>query len=243
MTRSHIQKIHCDQNGPHHNLQGPTTSQSRRHMLGQAVCALVFSSSPLLAAPPKKKSVTLKMIEPALFISNATVDQNELRFTYSILNRASVPIYLFNLIDEGYDSKFGYKINQQRCNVQLVHSTALISKKIMPVPADMDVEMKNIPCVTRVLPGDKFSENLMLPLPLQSWTPYRRTGSAENDPRPFSAHAYFEIGYFHGADRTDSLAKQERTTLGTRQRFSAFSEQKQKTVKAPILLFPVMILD
>jgi hypothetical protein len=243
MKKSPTLKTPSERNGILHNLKDPITSETRRRAIQQIFFASLLFASPVNAARPRKKMVPTTMAEPKLTITDAVASDDHVRFTYSVMNNGTSPIYLFNLIDEGYDQQLGYKVNPERCNIELIHSMALISKKIIPVPDTIDVEIRSIPCVTRVAPNGQFSEIISLPLPLKPWTPYDRTVLADGDKRPHSVHAHFEIGYFRSVARTQSLAKLVNTTVGPQLRFPAFSADNQKTVRAPILSKPILMTD
>lgn len=146
-----------------------------------------------------------------------------LSIAYAVHNRSGSPLYLFNLLHDGYGPQ-GYRVSRDRVAIELRADSIVVAKKLVPIPDDMEVEAPNLPCMTLVAPDGRYAETLAVPLPLVPWTPYRRCRGTVARERSL----VFELGYVvAGPDprgRPDSVP----TTLGPQLQFDAFTESAQQ---------------
>ena len=124
-----------------------------------------------------------------------------LLIAYEFRNRSARTAFLFNVLHRTGPSG-GPETDSNLVYAQQSGDSVVLSKKIFPVPNDVDVEKPDVPYVTRVEPGQVFREKFTVPLPLKLWTPY--PGSAA--PTLPQASVWFELGFFLAPD--PSFAKQ-----------------------------------
>jgi hypothetical protein len=116
---------------------------------------------------------------------------------YEFRNRSPRTAFLFNRVAR-QNAAGRLEPNEANVYITVSGATVILAKKIIPVPADRDVEKPEVPYVTRVDSGQVFREKFDIPLPLKPWTPY--PGRA---PQPgFELEAWFELGFFLAPDPT-----------------------------------------
>lgn len=120
---------------------------------------------------------------------------------YEFRNRSSKTAFLFNVVHRTGPSG-GPEASADLAYTLRTGPEVTIAKRIVPVPANIDVEKPDVPYVTRVEPGGLFREKFTLPLPLKLWNPYPGPSAP---PAPELA-AYFELGFFLAPD--PSVAKE-----------------------------------
>ena len=148
---------------------------------------------------------------------------------YEFRNRSDKTAFLFNVVHRTGASG-GPEADANLIYVEPAGGSLILGKKIIPVPADTDVEKPDVPYVTRVEPGGVFREKISIMLPLRLFTPYKRRA-------PFAAQeaaAYFELGFFLAPD--PSVAKE----AGGQLVVYPFPTEKQIILRAgPLGRFPV----
>ena len=148
---------------------------------------------------------------------------------YEFRNRSDKTAFLFNVVHRTGASG-GPEADANLIYVEPAGGSLILGKKIIPVPADTDVEKPDVPYVTRVEPGGVFREKISIMLPLRLFTPYKRS-------KPFTvqeAAAYFELGFFLAPD--PSVAKE----AGGHLVVYPFPTEKQIILRAgPLGRFPV----
>lgn len=136
-----------------------------------------------------------------------------LRLTYVFRNGDTRPSYVFNRLHHGIDNSGTYMTDPDLVNVEVSESGVTISKKVVPVPRNMRVEVPEIPALSRVAPGEELQETLSIRLPLHPWTPYVTPAQGElGEPRPLPAS--FQLGFFHTAPGDDGFIRSVRTPHG-----------------------------
>lgn len=163
-----------------------------------------------------------------------------LRYTFH--NGSSQNAYLFNQFYRGIVDGPVFETDPNLLNIEVSKRGILLSKKIVPVPADIDVEKPVFPCATLVKPGSELSETLILQLPLIPWTPYHDSGQSQSGHQAIPRKAWFELGYFPSNPQSDALAQRVRTKRDEAFRFDPFPIEGQKTLEVgplPVLV-PVM---
>jgi len=116
---------------------------------------------------------------------------------YEFRNRSARVAFLFNVLHRGADA------DANLIYAQSAGGVLLLSKKIIPVPANVDVEKPDVPYVTKVEPGDTFREKLEVTVPVKLWAPY--AGTAGTAAEGMELDAWFELGFFLAPDA--SVAK------------------------------------
>ena len=114
---------------------------------------------------------------------------------YRFTNRSRRTAFLFNVIHRAGPSG-NREPDVNLVYVQLAGDSVVLSKKIIPVPPDIDVEKPDVPYVTRVDPGQTFAETINAPLPLKLYAPYETSAA----PVMGEAEVWFELGFFLAPD-------------------------------------------
>jgi hypothetical protein len=165
------------------------------------------------------------------------VSQQVIELAYSVSNRTPSEIYLFNRMYDDVDVAGNFQVDKNICNIEVIDSKIVVSKKIPAIPDSIDVEIPYIPCVTLVAAGDEFTESIQLRLPLKPGTPYV---TCDQPIRPVTLPVFFELGYFVGRPGTRALAETVATTVGPSLRFDPFTEAAQMILRAgPLSLIEV----
>ena len=125
------------------------------------------------------------------------ITPTSLTLGYEFRNRSPRTAFLFNRVAR--QSAAGrMEPAAAHVYIQPAGGTVILSKKIIPVPADRDVERPDVPCVTRVDSGQVFREKFDIPLPHQPWSPY----SSRPAQPGLELEAWFELGFFLAPDPT-----------------------------------------
>jgi hypothetical protein len=119
----------------------------------------------------------------------------KLSLGYEFRNGSARTAFLFNVLHRPGTSG-GPQTHSNLVYVLESGGTLVLAKKVIPVPAEVDVEKPDVPYVTRVDPGQTFRERIDLPLPLQLWSPY----PAAPVSRALEMDAWFELGFFLAPD-------------------------------------------
>jgi len=170
------------------------------------------------------------------FVVESRLDpQGGLVLHYTFQNNSGHQIYLFNRLYKEIEEGPLFDTDPNLVNIELFPKGLLISKKIIAVPPDVDVEKPLLPCTSLVRPGDSLSETIQLSLPLTTWTPYL-VHSGPPPSQVIRRKARFEIGYFVSSDASQSLAQPVRTKQGDAFYFAPFPVAGQKTVDVELPL-------
>jgi len=162
---------------------------------------------------------------------------------YAFHNKGQQNTYLFNRVFKGLDDQGKYRTHGDFVYVELDSVQVVISKKVMPVPPDVEVEKPVVPCVSLVRPGEKCEEQFAVSLPLKAWTPYRRSEGDETEESVTALPLWFEVGYFSTSKEGDALAKTVETTEGPALCFYPFWPSSQSILRAgPVMdAVPVVV--
>ena len=72
-----------------------------------------------------------------------------------------------------------YHLEPARAYVEFRDGVLVLSRALMPVPDDLDVESPEVPCVRRLSPGETLTGELRVPLPPTEDVPYRKGGPVD----------------------------------------------------------------
>jgi hypothetical protein len=160
--------------------------------------------------------------------------QNHLILRYLFHNYTGHDVYLFNRLYRMIEKGPVFNTDPNLVNIEDLPSGILVSKKIIAVPSDVDVEKPLIPCSSLVKSGASFIETIQLPLPLSIWTPYSGHLGQASGPSIVRKRAWFELGYFVSSTTSHLLAKSVRTKEGEAFYFNPFPIVNQKTIEIEI---------
>src|SRR3954454_18114944 len=147
---------------------------------------------------------------------------------YAFENRSGKTAYLFNKIPAGW-KEASMETSPDLAYVAIEAGRAVVAKQIMPVPPLMSVEVREIPAVTAVPPGARFSERIHLPLPLEPRRPYG--GADRREARERDVEVVFRLGFFFAPPEGERLAKQIETNIGPALFFGQFPIDRQQVVE------------
>jgi hypothetical protein len=160
-------------------------------------------------------------------VLQSTNDQVKLRYTFS--NRGTQNVYLFHRLYEKLDDKKVFQTSVNKVYVEFDGSRAIVSKKIFPVPRDIDVEKTNVPCASVVKPNDKITETLELKLPLVPQNPY--PGKKSPGLAAVDVEMYFELGFVALPPDGEKLGVKVETLDGPATYFGSFQPNKQSLLR------------
>jgi hypothetical protein len=170
--------------------------------------------------------------------ATATAGQDRLRINYEIRNNRQEAVYVFNKLTK-QDEQGNLQVDPNRIYVLFDGKVAILSKQVIPVPEDKDVEAPEIPCVTRIEPGKSIRETVVVELPLAPWTPYQ---PAPTKIAPtMDAEVALQIGFFIEKPGTAKLATEIKTPRGTLLHFAPFNPANQILLKTPPFAFRVPV--
>lgn len=170
-----------------------------------------------------------------LVVTAALESEKELVLEYTFQNKGSHDVYIFNRLYKEILAGPVFDTDENLVNIEVVARGVLISKKIVPVPAEIDVEKPHLACATLVKRGGVARETIHLPLPLSAWTPY--SGEPARKQAPIQRQkAWFELGYFIAGIGSQLLAQPIQTKQGGAFFFDPFPIQGQKTMEVELPL-------
>lgn len=150
---------------------------------------------------------------------------------YTFNNKSAGNVYLFNRLYRTIDDNQVFVVEPNLLNIEVSERGILLSKKIVPVPAGMEVEKPSVPCASVIKPGAQFQETVSLSLPLMMWTPYLDDEDSQTLAGAVLRRAWFQIGYFPSTPEADALAQSVKTTQGEAFYFDPFPINGQNTLE------------
>ncbi len=137
----------------------------------------------------------MDMLTPVVMIVTFRVEPTQIVLNYSVENKSGGEIYLVNHLtryeqDKGWlpDPKVIYAAIDEKGIIEL-------SKRVPPLPEDRFVTLRSY-YVTPLPDGEKFEEEVAVPIPLQEHRPYDPLIEPIPEPREIDAVLTFSLGYF-----------------------------------------------
>jgi hypothetical protein len=165
-------------------------------------------------------------------VLEATRESLELRYTFQ--NGGDRSAYLFNHLFTDFDAPGVIQDDKDRVYVTADREGVVLSKKIFPVPRDMDVEQPNVPAATRVARGETASETIRLKLPLSPDNPYDRGAKPAPWVRPKTLPVSFELGFLRVPPEGEKLARVVATKSGPAFDFGSTPAARQTVLRAAL---------
>ncbi len=165
----------------------------------------------------------------------ASLEEGQLRLTYRFANGSTKTGYLFNRVYHEVDQgRRQYVIGKDLVFVS-VAGEVTVAKRIPELPANTAVEVRVVPCLTRVAAGGRFEETIQLALPLRPMPGYgeppKQLASARERP------LVFELGYFLLATpANEKLIRMVKTSQGEAPRVYPFPAGSQALFRAALPL-------
>lgn len=156
---------------------------------------------------------------------------DKLLIEYQVESTSSLPVYLFNRLARiGCASVFDIDINST--NMTIKGNEVMVSKMILPVPEDVEIERVYIPCITRLEPGNIFKEEIILNIPLSPFTWYTGRPLTIN---PLQCSVHFALGYATTTPITDKCIKKIVTEYGDEYSANWFPLESQEIIAVDII--------
>ncbi|EYF07828.1 hypothetical protein [Chondromyces apiculatus] len=159
-------------------------------------------------------SVDTQQASCKLEASLVEVRSDHLTLRYRFSNESSRTALLFNRLFSTIDATLVFQTSKNTVYVEVDETSAILSKKLVPVPPDIDVERPVVPLVTAVKPGEGFEETLSIPLPLRPHQPYPTFGRERPQEVVSPRDSWFELGLLLVPPEGLRLAKEVQTTEG-----------------------------
>jgi hypothetical protein len=167
------------------------------------------------------------------------VDAKGLDLQYSFHNSGDRSAYLFNRIFSRIDGSGVFLTDKDSVYTMVESEGVTVSKKIFPVPRDIDVEKLTVPAATRVAPGETAHEALHLELPLIPDTPYLRQ-RPDLGAAPRTLPLFFELGFYLVPPEGERLAHVVTTKQGPAYSFDTAHAERQTVLRVgPLISLPV----
>lgn len=151
---------------------------------------------------------------------------------YEIENRADAPLFLFNILHGNFRDGL-YPIDPLGYYAEVRDHRLVLSRKMASPPEDRDVEIQNVPFVTRVAPGERFGETIQVAAPVRLRSAYDNPARQRAPVRESQMAAILELGYFFAKPGTDQLAKLYQTDHGAYPGFMPFTQASQRLIRSP----------
>jgi hypothetical protein len=155
-----------------------------------------------------------------------------LRLRYQVHNDSASVLFLVNQFWINIRADGLFETMPNMVNVQLLPDRVVVSKAVVPVPNDTEVERHYTPCLTRVAPHSHYEETVDLPLPLEPFTWYQSRPMRSG---PVARPLYFELGYVAVSPEKDALVPSVATTHGPAYHLSIEPENQFLIRVGPIL--------
>ena len=159
------------------------------------------------------------------------LDEHSFSFSYSFTNGGSRNAYVFNRLYDRINQDGTYQTHRNLMYVEMEPVGVVLSKKIIPVPPNMDVEKPIVPCTTRVRPGETLSEVIEVAFPVKPSTPYAKPPTSSLQEPEIQRSVWIDIGYLEPTRDVDALARDVRTTEGTAPYFYPVPVSSQKVLR------------
>ncbi|WP_345058734.1 hypothetical protein [Hymenobacter glaciei] len=162
-----------------------------------------------MAFPIEQQSHHCTLEVTALLNSPASV-----KLHYRVRNNTDQILFLFNRFWTSINANGEYQVQPNMVNVQASSARVVVSKAVVAVPEDMEVEKHYTPCLSRLGPHDTYEETLEIPVPLVPFTWYQApwnipaAGTEQLALRPL----YFELGYLVVSPEREAIITQVATS-------------------------------
>lgn len=181
----------------------------------------------------------------ALEVTLTRPEPHVLRLRYRVPNHLALPLYLCNQLYKtvARDPATGelvYAVQPNLANVRLEPERVVVGKAVVEVPEWMFVEAPQIPCLSRLLPGEGWEETLDLPVPLMPYTVYDYSPAIG---KPVARKLLFELGYFLASPHTENFITAVRTPWGSAYYIDPFPASDQSLLVAGPWAEPVFVVS
>jgi hypothetical protein len=211
--------------------------------LASVLAGCTEGTMPGTSKPSEERSASVEIDGYRLRVDvlEATPESLEIRYTFQ--NGGDRSAYLFNHLFTGFDAPGVIQDDKDRVYVTADRGGVVLSKKIFPVPHDMDVEQPNVPAAMRVARWESASETIRLKLPLSPGNPYDRGAKPGPWARPKTLPVSFELGFLRVPPEGEGLALVVATTSGPAYDFGSMPAASQTILRTPLsVAVPVLLI-
>lgn len=168
-----------------------------------------------------------------------------LHLHYRVSNHGTLPLYLLNRMwntirRNSATNTQVFETSSDLANIQIDSTEVLVSKTVVDVPYGMLVEVRQIPCMTRLAPGDDYEETIRLALPLVPYTVYEQNSSPG---LRVSRKLRFELGYILGSPHVERIVEPVATSTDTAFYIDAFPAKNQLIIGAGPCLEELSVIN
>ena len=110
-------------------------------------------------------------------IISTTFNEQELRIDYEVSNHLPVRVWLFDLL-ASYAPNGQPTINDKNAYVFINGTSIVVSRRLVEVPDNIEVEEPIVPGVSLLEAGQTANRHIVLPLPLRADAPYAAKNSS-----------------------------------------------------------------
>jgi hypothetical protein len=136
----------------------------------------------------------MKEKEPLLNFS-LTKEGKLLKIRYELINESSRNIYIFNVI-WGVNQDGKEVLAEKQIYVSLINDSLIsFSKRIPPLPRVRIVEFRYLPYATKIEPGKKIEEELILHIPVEEYNYYFPIEDSSKTETKIAERCMFSIDY------------------------------------------------
>jgi hypothetical protein len=178
-----------------------------------------------------------------LKVTVAEPERTRLVLAYSLRNTGPHPLWLFNKLDRWTNAKDGRMLDPDLVYVKRDGDTLVLFKGVSELPPNTHVEMRTVPCLTQLEPGEVCEEKLSIRLPLWEKNDYDEPEDRHLVKTQILLPAVFELGY---AVLTSPTARSRpypvKTTTGTALTVRPMTPRNQLTIRTDLLPYALPFL-
>ncbi len=144
------------------------------------------------------------MTEKPKLITTFHLTKDRMKIAYELHNPTTRDLYLLNRL---YLTTPEWKMSPDVIYVHFMPEkrTVWVNKKLAEIPSGPLITSPVAPYVTPVRAGDKFREEVVVPLPITEYRQYNGEIHAEHDLSPLETYKeiYFSLGYYWRPEGTE----------------------------------------
>lgn len=183
-------------------------------------------------AKPVKYNVNLIKDSKMLNLNTEIISKTETKVVieYQLRNNSDSSIYLFDILFAGWTNQGIPIADDQEVYRLIINGEIVLSRKVLPVPDDIDLEIRQYPLMIRVNPGQTHISSFEVKLPCRIYDPYdyKPEKVAEIKELPWS----LELGYVEATPQLEQRLKPQQTTEGRQGwMIQSFNESNQKLIR------------
>lgn len=184
------------------------------------------------AAKPVEYDVNLSQGSKMINLNTEIISKTKTEFVleYKLENNSKLPIYLFEILLTGWTNQGVPIVDDQEVYRLIINGEMVFSRKVIPVPDDIDLEIRQYPLLVRVNPGQQHISSFEVKLPCRIYDPYdyKPEKIAEIKELPWS----LELGYVDANQQLDERLMPQQTTEGKQGwMIQSFNESHQKLIR------------